>query len=238
MRPAVQLQLPPTRNASTPLAVAVVVASVVWRLAYDAGVTLYLVPGDVLRGHVWQLVTWLPSAMPATGSVLFSALILWTTGGSLEQRWGARRYLAFLGGVAFLAGLLTLALALPVSGLRQLAYFGGELLASAAWVGFGCSIWRGQTNIFGYPVTGRTFAMLGVLVTMLNAVFHGWHMVVAEFFALALTFAYALYDFPSGLWTRLRSRQLQRDLERRSAHLRVVSDDKRNVSGGSDKYLH
>ena len=96
MAPQVRFVLPSFRNASTALAIGVVVASVFWRVAMGAGLVLYLVPSSVLHGEVWQLVTWLPAAMPDTGSVLFSALILWSTGGSLETMWGKARFLRII----------------------------------------------------------------------------------------------------------------------------------------------
>ncbi len=234
----VQLVLPSFKNAATVLAVVLVVTSVLWKVAAEAGVVLYLVPAAVLSGSVWQLLTWMPADAPVTGSVLFGALITWSTGGSLEARWGTVRFLRFVGVVVFLSGLLTLLTSLVVPALAGKPFFGGMVLASSVWVGFGCSIWNSQTNIFGYPVSGRTFAMLGVLVTALNAVFSDPFLLVAEAWGLVLTFAYALFGFPTHTWTRFRSWLLERDLKKRSSHLKVVGGEQRNTSRDSDKYLH
>lgn len=219
------------------LAVLLVVTSVFWKVALDAGLTLYLVPRDVLTGQVWQLVTWLPAEAPQTGSVLFGALIIWSTGGSLELRWGRRRFLLFAGITVFLSGLLALGTVTLIPALGG-AYFGGSVLAAVVWVGYGCAIWNQQTNIFSYPLTGRTFAMIGVLLCSLNTVFSGPHMLVAEIWGLLITFAYAKFGFPGEFWLRFRSWQLQRDLDKRSAHLRSIDGGQRNVGRDSDKYLH
>ena len=176
----VRYVLPSFRNASTALAVGVVVASVVWRVAATAGVILYLVPGSVFAGELWQLVTWLPAAAPDTSSVIFSALILWSTGGSLEQMWGKARFLRFVFITTTLGGLMTLLTALAFPAVGLFPYFGGNIMSAVVWVGYGCAIWNSSTNIFGYPVTGRTFAMLGVLLLSLNAVFNSVYLLIAE----------------------------------------------------------
>jgi hypothetical protein len=237
-QPQVRLVLPSFRNASTALAVAVIAASVFWKVAYGAGVVLYLVPASVFSGEVWQLVTWLPAAAPETGSVLFSALILWSTGGSLEQLWGKPRFLRFVFITTALSGLATLLTALVIPGVGGSPYFGGNIMSAVVWVGYGCAIWSRSTNIFGYPVTGRTFAMLGVLLLSLNAVFSSWYLLIAEAWALAFTFAYARFGFPSEFLLRFRSWQLERDLKKRSSHLKGIDGGRRNVGGDSDKYLH
>ncbi len=225
------------RNVSSALALAVIITSVLWKVAAGQGLTLYLVPGDVRAGELWQLLTWLPAAAPDTGSVLFSALIIWSTGGNLEAVWGRRRYLTFLLVVTLLTGLLTLASSFVLPS-ASIPYFGGNVISSLVWVGYGCVMWRATLNIFGYPLTGRTFAIIGVTFMVLNAVFTHWLLVVAQFYALALTFAYARYGFPGALLERFGSWRLRRRLGRRSTNLRAIDGGQRNVGGGSDKFLH
>lgn len=238
MAQQVRIVFPSFRNSATAIAVAVVVASVFWKVAADAKLVLYLVPSRVLDGEFWQLLTWLPAAAPDTGSVLFSALIIWNTGGSLEARWGRARFLRFLFIVTGLAGVMTLLTSLVFPAVGLFPFFGGNILSAVSWVGYGCAIWFGTTNIFGYQLTGRTFAMIGLLLLALNAVFSSPYLLIAEAWALAFTFAYARFGFPSEFMLRFRSWQLERDLKKRSSHLRGIDGGKRNVSGDSDKYLH
>ena len=238
MAQQVGIVLPSFRNASTALAVTVVAASVFWKVAFNLGVVLYLVPASVFGGQVWQVVSWLPAAAPDTGSVLFSALILWSTGGSLEQLWGKARFLRFVFISTALAGLATLLTAFLFPGVSTAPFFGGNIMSAVVWVGYGCAIWERSTNIFGYPVTGRTFAMLGVLLLSLNAVFSSWYLLIAEAWALAFTFAYARLGFPSEFLVRFRSWLRERDLKKRSSHLKGIEGGRRNVGGDSDKYLH
>lgn len=222
---------------STALAVVIIVSSVVWKVLGSNGIDLYLVPGAVWRGAVWQLVTWVPAAAPSVGSVLFSAFLVWNTGSGLEALWGRARYLRFLLVTTLTSGLLTtlLALILPVGGI---SYSGAEILSAIAWVGYGCALWRSQLNIFGYPVTGKTFALIGLGIASLNAVFTHPLLLVPEFFALGLTFAYARFQLPGSLLERFGSWRLERELRSRSSHLRSIDGGKRNSGSGSDKYLH
>lgn len=232
------IRLPPFRNAATILALLLVVTSVIWKVALNAGLTLYLVPGEVFAGVFWQVVSWLPAAAPQTGSVLFGALILWNTGGNLESTWGRTRFLRFMLVTTFVAGVLTLLTALLITPLRGVAFFGGDILSAIAWVGYGCAMWRSQLNIFGYPLTGKTFALIGVAIAFLNAVFISPLVIVAEAWALLLTFAYARFELPGSFFERFGSWRLERTLKKRSSHLRSVEGGKRNVGGDSDKYLH
>lgn len=233
--PEVRLSVPPLRSASTVLAIAVVATSVVWSVAHERGVSLYLRPASVLEGEVWQLATWMWAAAPATVAVLFSALVLWLTGASLEARWGRRRFLRFALVVTATTGLLTVAVAAMFPRLSVQSFFGAHVMSAVVWVGYGCSIWRGQTNVFGIPVSGKGMALFGVGVTALNGIFSGIATVLPEAIALAMTFAYALYGWPSELWRRLRDRQFDRQLKRRAAHLRSVEGGRR---GPPDDFIN
>lgn len=232
------IRLPPFKNVATVLALVVVVASVIWKLAFDTGLNLYLVPGLVWSGGVWQLITWLPASAPVTGSVLWSAFIIWGTGGNLEAIWGRARFLRFMLGVTFLSGVLSVLVGLLPTPVQLEHFYGGNIFSSIAWVGWGCAMWRSQLNILGFSVTGKTLALFGVFVAFLDAVFFSPYQVVARAFALLLTFAYARWGFPGTLLERFGSWRLQRTLDKRASHLKSIDGGKRNVSGDSDKYLH
>jgi membrane associated rhomboid family serine protease len=240
-RPQMRVVMPEVRNASTALALASVVMSVIWHvLLTTTGVSLYLVPSLVFPGlQLWQPITWLLVSDDAMG-VLFNALILWSIGGSMERRWGRNRFLRFVFGVTFTAGLLSVAasMALEVNG----KFLGGSAMASMIWVAWGLVIWDEQTNLFGFPISGRTFAMIGLLLPMMFAVFGGAPARVAlmpTFIAIALAFVLIRAGWsPSELWLRFQSARLHRDLKKRSSKLSVISGGARNMPKDSDKYLH
>lgn len=71
-----------------------------------------LTPGDLLRGRVWQLATYMFVHVDPF-HLLLNCLFLWLIGGNFEPRWGSRSFLRFIvlsgvgaGVVVTLAGLL------------------------------------------------------------------------------------------------------------------------------------
>lgn len=234
-----QFRMPRTQNAATAFAVISIITSVVWfLLARNTGVMLYLVPELVLGLQLWQLITFIPASIGAS-QVLFGAFIIWSIGGSLEGLWGRRKFLSFSIGVTFTAGLLTVLTAwLMGPTLAARTYSGGTVVGSILWVAYGLAMWSQRMNLFGFPLTGRTFAVLGVLMTALQAVFGGGLMVIPEIYALILTFLYVRWASPHDLMVRFQSWRLRRMLKSRSQHLEVISGDKSSSGRGSDKFLH
>jgi membrane associated rhomboid family serine protease len=227
---------PPTlQSTAARLALGVVVGSVVWALLANSGLDwlLLLTPAAVVeRVALWQPLTY---AFVATSplAVLFSGLIIWSMGGALEQTWGGRRMVRFVLGVTVGAGLLTVLLGLLVPSLRLVSYPGATVLTSVLWVAFGLAWGRGQTGFWGIPMTGNTFALVGVGFVFLNAAFGGWRSAVPEVLGLVLTWGYLRLGSPRMLWLRLQSWRLQRQLRGSRRHLRVVKDEERR-----DRYLN
>src|SRR6266699_1550964 len=58
--------------------------------------SLKLVPAQVVRGFVWQLVTYLfLHSLGGPGHILFNMLALWMFGAPIEETWGTRRFLQY-----------------------------------------------------------------------------------------------------------------------------------------------
>ena len=97
---------------------------------------LSLTPGDVIRGAVWQPLTYMflhdPSGLWHVGLNLFA---LWMFGGTLERDWGTRRFLNFylLCGVG--AGLadVVLRLLMGTSAVATIGASGAVLAVVAAF---------------------------------------------------------------------------------------------------------
>ncbi|HUM13742.1 MAG TPA: rhomboid family intramembrane serine protease [Myxococcaceae bacterium] len=236
MRRGFRPLLPGLQGAAAWLAVALVGGSVVFALTRDGlGSLLLLVPGLVLRGDVWQPLTYGFVENSPMG-VIFGALILWQLGGALEQTWGSRRMAFFAVGTTVLAGLFTVLLALGVSALRAIPFPGGFVMGSALWVAYGLSFGRRQTNFWGLPVSGNVFALIGVGFVFLSGAFSSFLYVIPSAVALLLTWAYLRLGGPSDWFLRLQSWRLQRQLRSRSKHLTLVSPD-RNTPRDSDRFL-
>ncbi len=229
-------RMPAIRSAAGAMAIAVIAVSVLVAVIRPLSGIIPLTPELVFQGFVWQVLTYGFVENSPIG-VIFGALILWNLGGAVESTWGRKRFVWFSLGVVMLAGLATVLTALVVPGLRQ-TYYGGMVLTGALWVAYGLQIGRGQTNFWGAAVTGNVLAAIGAGFVLLNAAFNGLGSVIPEAFSLLFTYFYMRGAQPSSWWLRFRSWQLDRDLKKRSAHLKGIDGGRRNVGGDSDKYLH
>ncbi len=214
------------------LALGLVVGSVLALLARPLGSLLVLWPSQVFFGlQLWQPFTYAFIELSPLG-IIFGALILYSIGGGLEMSWGSRRLLWVVYGGTVLAGLLTALLGTLLK--LNMSYTGGFVMGTLAWVAYGLSIGRGQTNFWGIPVTGNVFAAIGAGFVVLNALAAGWLSQLPELLALGIAFLYVRGGSPRRLWLRFQHWRLQRQLHGRSRHLRVLSSDRPD----SDRYLN
>jgi len=226
------------RSAAVRLAVALVAGSVIYALLKGSyGAALLLTPADVLgRLWVWQPLTYCLVETSPMG-VIFSALVLWQVGGSLEQSWGPRRLVTFALGTTVVAGLLTVALSVLVPPLALASFGGGWVMGISLWVAYGLSLGRVGTNFWGLPVSGNVLALIGVGFVFLEGAFYGWLLVVPSVLGLLLAAGYLKVGGPELWWLRFQSWRLHRRLRGRSKHLKLVAPD-RNTPRDSDRYLH
>jgi membrane associated rhomboid family serine protease len=129
----------------------------------EAAALLVLVPGAVLVGQVWRLVTY-PFVNFSILTVLFDLLLIWSFGSEIEPRWGSRRFAAFLALSSALAGVLGIlaAVLLPASPFGGGAGLSPPLIALiVAWTLEGPSQ---PTNFFGIlPMTRVGFAAIAII---------------------------------------------------------------------------
>jgi membrane associated rhomboid family serine protease len=230
-----RLQWPSFRSTSAALAVGIIVCSVVSILLLKtAGIALFLVGQSVWQGALWMPLTWLLVETSPQG-ILFSALALWSVGGSLERQWGRVGFLRYVLGVTFVSGLLTVAASRLSMSVSQIPHGGGGVVALTAWVAYGLLIGSRQTNFFGFPVSGFVLAGIGGGMTLLNALFYGWQLVFPNLIALALMLLMYRFGTPGDWWLRFQSARLSRDLKKRSRHLSSLGEDGEQ-SRGSDRY--
>ena len=128
-----------------------------------------LVPGAVLRGQLWRLVTW-PFLEGEPIGLLFACLMLYWIGRDLVYAWGERAFLLRFAAIAAGAGALTTALSFLLPGVSHGAYAGTWAVLDGLIVAWGL-LHRGRTiHLYGIvPVTGiqivwLTFGLLGLYV--------------------------------------------------------------------------
>lgn len=124
-----------------------------------------LIPADVLRGRVWQLVTYsLLHSTPGPGHVLINMLMLWMFGAQLEQDWGSKKFLEFYLFCIVGAALTTIAVAyLPITGVNPgvptIGASGGVYGVLAAF-----GLLYGDREIFMFPFPFMMKARYMVLI--------------------------------------------------------------------------
>ena len=213
------------------LAIGLVAGSVLSLVLPRLGDMLLLSPSLVLaRLWLWQPLTYGFVERSPLG-IIFGALILYSVGSGLEMSHGSRRLLAVVWGGSVIAGLLTVALSLFVAVPN--GYTGGGVMTTLAWVTYGLSIGRAQSNFWGMPVTGNVLAAIGAGFVVLNGLTAGWGSQIPELFALGVAFVASRGASPRHLWLRVQHWRLQRQLRGRSRHLRVISEERPN-----DRYLN
>ncbi|MGZ3458772.1 MAG: DUF1751 domain-containing protein [Archangium sp.] len=224
---------PGVESMAARLAIGLVVGSFLALAVRPLAGLLVLSPRAVFPGlQLWQPFTYAFVELEPF-SIILGAFALYSVGGGLEMSWGSRRLLWVLWGSTVLAGFLTVLLSLFFPELRSYPYMGGWVMGSIAWVAYGLSIGRGQTNFWGIPLTGNVFAAIGVGFVVLNALRAGWATQVPELFGLGIIFLYVRGGNPRHLWLRLQHWRLQRQLRGRSRHLRVISSERPD-----DRYLN
>jgi membrane associated rhomboid family serine protease len=167
--------------ALTPMVRSIMIASgTVWAVQFLAYLLLGssslsdlfgLVPVLVVRGHVWQPITYLWLHSPRDiWHILFNMLVLWFLGGDLELRWGRWAFLRYylicgIGAAPFIvvAGLLQGAEPASVPTIGASGAIFGVILA------FGM-VFADRPILFMlmFPMRSRTFAVLMFLIAFVS----------------------------------------------------------------------
>lgn len=189
-------------------------------------------PVDVLRGQLWQVVTY-AFLHPILGggfailSFAFALLFLWSIGGQVESILGSKRFLGVFVGLAGLGALLTIPFALLL-GAGGFQYHGVWVALSGLIILF-ADAFPGQTILFSLfiPVRGRTLILLAFGFVGLYAIASGPAQVLPEFFTMVAALAYSRGLFrPRRAWLRFRAWRIERELRRRSSHLSVIPGER------------
>ena len=199
---------------------------------------LEVVPGAVLHGHLWQLVT---SGFVEGGvtNILFTLLAVGVLGNALEGRWGTQRLVVNFLAYTAVGGVAWTLLGVAFSPLREVRYLGAWPAIAAFTVFYALEMPdRPIFAMFVLPLSGRQLIYFELFMIALVAVFDVWFHAVPP--AAALAMAYALYAggaSPRRLVQRWRAWWLERRLKKR--RLRVVEEITRPPQkDGSSKYLH
>jgi len=223
------------------LAIVTVAASVAHGLLMQMGKPwLEFIPLRTLR----MLELWRPftSLFVATDplQVIFGALIIYSIGGALESRWGAKRFLSVVLGIPFIAESIILISSLLVPSFFIGARHAGSFqVITTLWITFGLSAHfsRELLQFWGTPITGKTFAMIGLGFVVLAGVFNGFFPVLPELLTAALCYLYMYRGRSSSFFRRIEVRYYEWKLRRlrHASGFRVIKGSK---DEDSDSQIH
>jgi membrane associated rhomboid family serine protease len=183
------------------------------------------VPGLVLQGQVWRLVTW-PFFEGDPISLLFAGLMLYWFGRDLSMAWGERRFLATFFSIALVAAVATSLLSLAVPPLRPQPYAGAWAVLSSLTIAWAMLYPERQILLmFALPIAGRTLLWITVGGTLLYALFYGVLGFVPHLVAQGAMALYLRGASPRGMFQSLKIRSLERRARKRASHLKVVHKD-------------
>ncbi len=176
------------------LAAAIAAASIIFGLFGVAGLrNLSLSPLPVVYGwEFWRPFTALLVA-PGPMEVVFSALIVYSIGGTLESSLGKKRFLTLALGIPLVGSVITVLVGVAFPSLcGYMLYFGASSIVTTVWILYGirADFSGQQLNFWGIPVTGRNFALLGVGFVVLQGVFSSFFQVLPELTSAGLCYAY------------------------------------------------
>lgn len=203
-----------------------VLGAMLWRAGIPLLASGVLVPGQVLSGELWRLVTWVLFELDPL-SLIFLMMVLLLFGRDLAQAWGPGRFLAVYLGITALAGGVTCLIgALLWPALLNQTYATAWPLGEAIIIAWALLFPARQMLVyFVLPMGGRNLVYLTVGGTVLFALMGGIGNFVPHFAAQGLMYAYLQGFSPRMLWLRLKARTARWQPPRRATHLRPVDKD-------------
>jgi len=189
-----------------------------------------LAPVAILRGELWRLVTW-PFVQGDPFTLLFGGFMLYSFGQQLAFVWSERRLVTrFFGTTIGAAALTTLLAAVWDPAAR--AHLGMWPVVNALLFTWAMIYPDRPLNIWGVlPITGKTLALLLVFGTLLYGLASGGIPGIGGFaphlFAIGIAWASGRSSGRRDGWRRAKQWWREREMRRRTRHLKVVGKDER-----------
>lgn len=229
------------RSRAQLVAALTIAASIAQGLLAQSGAfpLLFSPPRTVFAFEVWRPFTALFVAMSPV-EVIFGALIIYSIGGTLESRWGGKRFLATTLGIPLIVEAILMVFALLNPFIASSAFYpASRSVITALWILFGLSAqFAHETlNFWGTPVRGKTFALIGVGFVVLSAVFSGIMPVLPDLLTVALCYVYMYRHRAFRLKNKLELSYYDWKLKklRGRANLRVIKGSRADVHTSEDE---
>ncbi len=194
-----------------------------------------LVPGAVLEGQVWRLLSWTFLSDSPIG-LLFTALMLFWFGRDLAWAWGSRRLLLSWLGFGAASGAVVVLASLLFPRLGAAAFAGPSAPMAALVVAWGLLYPERQLSFWGVvPLTGAMLVWITIGGTVFFAAFYGLIAMLPDLAAEGLMLLWFRGLSLRGAWQSFRIWLGSWRMRRRAKHLRVV---KKNGKGEPPQWLN
>ena len=231
------IHLPPLRGINKIIIIVIVVSFITISILNAVGVnltgTLSLSGHTALKGHIYQFISY-PLVSHSLLEVIFHSMIFWFIGDELENIWGQRRYLIFLGASFFIAGII----------YALVEFFSGAYAPLSGTNGVVSSLCLAYAILFPdrifsfmmlFPVKAKYFCMILIGMSLFN-LFLSAHKLQALGHLLAMGVAFGTLIVMTKAKS-LKSGSTRPWLKRKKkGHLHLVKDD--DQESGSSKYWH
>jgi membrane associated rhomboid family serine protease len=194
-------------------------------------------PAAVLGGQVWRLVTWVLFETEPL-NLLFGCMTLYFFGRDLYFTWGERRFVVVYFATAALTAAATTVVALfwPAASGPALGLWPVISALIVAWAVYFPD--RQILLFFALPVSGRAMLYVTLGGTLFFAVMgRGLGPYVPHLIAELGMLAWTRSPSTGRFWERLRMAAHERNLKRRSRHLKVIDRD-RERDGSRSRWLN
>jgi membrane associated rhomboid family serine protease len=234
--PPITLQLMIATGGATLLCV--ILANFGIPQVYDAFVYR---PHEVIPGlKLWKLLTYLFVLGGDPIGFLIGLVVLYFFGAWFERSWGSQRYMRFFLISGAGAALLPLAVSAFSERVAGTTYYGNWAVLQALTVAMG--MLQPEAKVYFYfvlPISARqlmylSWGLIGLFIVFNASVVPYLPAIGGVVMGLLLTVG---AQGPRRLWLRFQAARIERQLRRRSSHLKVVPPPSRD---GEDKktYLH
>lgn len=188
-----------------------------------------------LSGKIWTIVTYalIPHSLM---SAIFDALIFWFIGSELENIWGSKRYIQFLGTTLIGAGIIFVAIGslfFGTSGLASFPLTGPGGLAAAMCVVYGVLFPDRTMYFFFFPLQAKWFVAILVGMSLYQGIFSpggllAWAQLGAMLTGILWMVVVTQHKFTrtSSLGKQVPHLGKKRRKVNKNSHLHIVEDPK------------
>ena len=172
-----------------------------------------LVPGKVLTGQIWRIVTW-AFVEPDPISLFFRCLMLFWFGRDLCAVWGSRRFFAIYSGTVIFAAVVTCLLSLIDADIRSHTYLSSWPIDAALTIAWGLNFPNRVIRIyFVIPIRGYVLAWGSVALAVAFSIYNGWEKYAPLLAAQGGMLAWMYRTRLRARWLKYRLSSVQREIE-------------------------